>query len=149
MTSSGPVFSLAYSSVAVRPFDDLALAALLAQSREANARAGITGMLLFRAGSFVQVIEGDEAGVRALMARISRDPRHTRVRVLVEGTAPARTFADWTMGYEPITAPTAPAPVGFRNTFDDLDNLEDPALVARAVRELSLWFRVRQARRAA
>lgn len=36
-----------------------------------------------------------------------------------------------------------PAPPGFRDTFDDLEILDDRDAVIRAMRELTLWFRVR------
>lgn len=142
------VYSVVYTSAALTPFDDAALEALLRQSREANARAHITGILLARNGRFVQFLEGPEAAVRELVERISQDPRHTNVRVLLDDQRSQRQFAEWTMGYEPSTPPTGPAPDGYRDAFDDLDSIDgaQDAAVVRATRELSLWFRSRSAR---
>lgn len=144
--TSEELYSLVYSSFAITLFDDAELEALLAQSRAANAEAEITGVLLYRNGRFIQFLEGPEDHVRALIARIAADSRHGDVRVLVEGRPEARQFGEWTMGYEPVDQPQTPAPEGFRSTFDDLDDAEDANAVLRATRELSLWFRARQAR---
>lgn len=140
------LYSLVYSSTATEPFDDDALQKLLAHSRESNSEADITGMLLYRKGRFVQFLEGPESQVRELMSVISADPRHTGIRIMMDGHADARRFAEWTMGYEPVREPNGSLPVGFRSTFDDLELQDDPDAVLRATRELSLWFRVRAER---
>nr|WP_315266504.1 BLUF domain-containing protein [Microbacterium lemovicicum] len=139
----GQLLSVTYSSGAAEDFDDHDLAALLAQSRASNERLGLTGMLLYRSGRFIQILEGPEQPVRDLVARIERDPRHADMRILLEEHVPARWFSDWTMGYEPIAATGEPAPVGFRDTFDDLESDIDERATLRAVRELSIWFRAR------
>ncbi len=58
------MFFLVYVSSAVRPFSRVDLDDLLATSRANNARVGITGMLLYKDGNFMQVLEGDEEAVR-------------------------------------------------------------------------------------
>lgn len=146
-SSSGDLYSLVYSSRAMQPFDDDQLAALLTKVRETNRLAEITGMLLYRDGRFIQFLEGPEDYVRALLARISADPRHTDVRVMVDSRPEARRFAEWTMGYARMNEPERPAPEGFRSTFDDLEQDADTDAVLRATRELSFWFRMRAARR--
>ncbi|MEV7691891.1 BLUF domain-containing protein [Microbacterium sp. NPDC089189] len=143
MTEHDRLLSIVYASQATEPFDDARLAALLAQSRASNAEHGLTGMLLYRAGRFVQVLEGPEQTVRRLVDVIRADPRHTGMRILVEENVREREFGDWTMGYEPISETQEPMPEGFRSTFDDLESSDDPSATLRAARELSLWFRVR------
>lgn len=142
-TSGTELSSLVYASTAASDFDDAALAALLQQARRANAARGITGVLLYRGGRFVQFLEGPEHEVRAVFETIAADPRHTGVRTLDEGRPAARQFAEWTMGYQPVREPVGPPPPGFRSTFDDLDDADDRDGVLRAIRELSLWFRAR------
>ena len=56
-----------------------ALEEILEQSRTNNAKAGITGILLFDSGAFFQVLEGGDEAVEALYARIQGDPRHHSV----------------------------------------------------------------------
>lgn len=143
------LYSLVYTSFALTLFDESDLENLLAQSRAANERADITGMLLYRNGRFIQFLEGPEAAVRELLDRIEADARHTDLRVLVDGRPAARQFGEWTMGYERVDEERTPLPEGFRSTFDDLEAADDTDTVLRATQELSLWFRVRQARRRA
>lgn len=137
------LLTVLYSSNATHPFDDRELGDLLAQSRASNSRNDLTGMLLYRRGRFVQILEGPERTVRDLIETIRADERHTDVRVLIEEPITARAFADWTMGYQSVAEPTEAAPAGFRDTFDDLDSTTDATATLRAARELSLWFRVR------
>ncbi|CAL4859053.1 MULTISPECIES: BLUF domain-containing protein [Microbacterium] len=137
------VFSVVYSSTATEPMDDDALRELLEQCRASNAERDVTGMLLYRNGRFIQILEGPEQAVRETMGKIERDPRHDRLRVLIDEFIDERHFAEWTMGYEAITTSHGDAPEGFRDTFDDLEGHGDPSATLRAARELSLWFRVR------
>ncbi|QLD12103.1 BLUF domain-containing protein [Microbacterium oleivorans] len=145
-TTHDDLLSVLYTSNARAPFGDDELRDLLAQSRASNARKDLTGMLLYRGGRFVQVLEGPEQTVRDLLATIAADPRHADMRVLIEQPIGRREFSDWTMGYQPITETTGAAPEGFRDTFDDLENSGDPSATLRAARELSFWFRVKSRR---
>ena len=146
MTANDDLLSVLYTSTARSPFGDDELAELLTRSRASNERNELTGMLLYRGGRFVQVLEGPAERVRDLLAVIAADDRHTAMRVLIEQPIAQREFAEWTMGYQPIAVTTAPAPEGFRDTFDDLEQSGDPSATLRAARELSLWFRVRERR---
>ncbi|GAB3244300.1 hypothetical protein GCM10027346_41850 [Hymenobacter seoulensis] len=94
---------------------------LLSHARQANGVAHLTGLLVYRDGRFVQVLEGPEAQVRAVYARIERDPCHTQVMVVGEAADQSRHFARWSMawgrGSEPAVArlfeaALAPATVG-------------------------------------
>ena len=143
MIDTEPLISLVYSSVSTSQMNETDLGQLLAQSRENNSRAGVTGMLLYRGGRFIQVLEGAETTVSALVSRIEADRRHSAVRVLLREPLQRRQFADWTMGYEPISAPRQELPEAFRDTFLDLEEAANPSSILRAVRELTLWFRVR------
>jgi hypothetical protein len=71
--------------------------ALYERSRRDNERAGITGMLMFTGGCFGQLIEGPEAAIGALMARIEADPRHGQVRRLLDRPVAERRFESWHM----------------------------------------------------
>jgi hypothetical protein len=89
-----------YASRAVQDLDELDLLQLLTESRAANARDGVTGMLVYSARSFLQLIEGEDEGVEIVWDRIRMDRRHTDLRVLRDGPADHRLFTDWTMGFE-------------------------------------------------
>lgn len=95
-------YSLAYESRASVPLTAPDLLDLLEHSRENNARSEVTGILLYRHGTFLQVLEGPRDRVDALYATIARDSRHREVStVLVEDRA-GRRFPDWTMGFADV-----------------------------------------------
>jgi Sensors of blue-light using FAD len=101
MSSSS--FQLVYVSSSVRPFSGGELIELLEKSRLNNHSLGITGMLLYKDGDFMQALEGPEDVVRRLSAKIAKDPRHKEFVALVEGTSARREFPDWSMGFQDLS----------------------------------------------
>src|SRR4051812_4552850 len=96
------MFQLVYCSTAVSLFAVEELNTLLAQSRDRNAREGITGLLLYHEGGFVQALEGAEAKVRNVFVSILRDRRHHRIVTVFEETVAEREFAGWHMAFRRI-----------------------------------------------
>ncbi|MBP5801127.1 MULTISPECIES: BLUF domain-containing protein [Microbacterium] len=143
MTEEHPLISLVYCSSATHPFDERELADLLAVSRSNNDARDVTGLLLYRDGEFVQILEGDRYDVEAVMASITADQRHTDVRILLEEPLHERRFEQWTMGYQKLEAPIAARSEGFRDSFDDL-RMGERDMIGRALMELTMWFRVRE-----
>lgn len=97
----GGCYSIVYISTAIVEFGEAALLQLLKQSRGFNERAGITGVLMYGGGRFVQVLEGCPAAVRCLYARIAADPRHGRLEKLADGLVPRREYKEWYMSFAP------------------------------------------------
>lgn len=93
------LFQTFYVSRASAPFDSAAVQSILQASRRNNARADITGCLLFSGRCFAQALEGETSAVKALIARIARDGRHGSIRVLSETPRVEREYADWSMGF--------------------------------------------------
>jgi hypothetical protein len=93
------MLQIIYSSAAVVPFSELELQRLLLQARENNTRLGVTGMLLYQEGSFLQVVEGEGPLLETLFQRIAADKRHQRVITLLRREVEARHFGDWAMGF--------------------------------------------------
>ena len=93
-----------YISSATRLLSESDLSALLAVSRRNNAAEGLSGMMLYHDGSFLQVLEGPEAAVSQRFAHILRDPRHRSVIRLWEGAVTARAFAQWQMALVQLDA---------------------------------------------
>ena len=98
------MFYLIYVSSAVRPFLPYELVDLLSKSRTYNTEVGITGMLLYKDGNFMQVIEGEEEAVLTLYAKIQRDTRHKGLLILLQGPLAERQFPDWSMGFTDLNA---------------------------------------------
>jgi len=89
---------LMYASRATDAVDQEALLAILRQSKAGNATLGITGVLCFSEGIFLQVLEGGRMQVNALYNRIAADKRHRDVVLLTYDEIGERSFAGWSMG---------------------------------------------------
>lgn len=75
-----------------------AIEAILAQSRQYNPAGGITGILCYGGGIFLQAIEGGRMPVNELYGHIQRDTRHKDVALLQFEEISERRFGGWTMG---------------------------------------------------
>jgi hypothetical protein len=96
------VFYYMYCSKSRKSFSQVELLELLTRSRPNNSKLGLTGMLLYKNGEFVQVLEGSEQEVRALIQKIKQDPRHADVVKLLEGYCDERQFPYWYMGFSDV-----------------------------------------------
>lgn len=96
------MIQLSYISSATEPMSTQDLLPLLQGCREHNAGSGVTGMLLYGNATFLQVLEGEEAVVDALLETIRRDPRHTDLQVLYRKTIERREYSDWSMGFKRV-----------------------------------------------
>ena len=132
--TSAPVFQLVYVSAATRELSDKELVQLLEKARRRNSDRGVTGMLIFHEGSFIQVLEGEEDTVQQIYNTIGGDPRHDKKRVLFRGHVEERAFGEWTMGFfrarglEDLDGLNDFLPRGFR---EELEN--DPGMARRAL----------------
>lgn len=89
---------LLYVSRAVNPESQEAIQAILASARQHNLNNGITGILCYGGGVFVQAIEGGRSAVNRLYNHIIEDPRHKDVELLHYEEITERRFGGWTMG---------------------------------------------------
>jgi hypothetical protein len=86
---------------------------MLKEANENNTKSGITGMLLYKDGQFMQVLEGPEEAVRATFRRIDKDPRHHGVMVLLKGPVEERRFPGWSMAFRDLNLPDHQEVPGF------------------------------------
>jgi hypothetical protein len=89
---------LMYASRAVPAVDQEELLAILKKSKANNPKAGVTGVLCFSEGVFMQVLEGGRGAVNKLYNRIVADARHSDVLLLNYEEIAERRFAGWSMG---------------------------------------------------
>jgi len=66
-------------------------------ARKNNAEIGVTGALSYSNGYYIQVLEGSEEVVDELFAKVSNDPRHEQITVIINQTIVKRSFSDWSM----------------------------------------------------
>ncbi len=109
------MYHLVYTSHASGPFAEEDLLSLLKECRTFNRDHGITGMLLYIQGKFIQVLEGARPGVTELFDRIAADTRHQRVTVVLTGESDHRLFRDWSMGFRRLTRDEAHQLGGFKD----------------------------------
>jgi hypothetical protein len=97
MDSSSGIYQLVYVSNATEPmrFEDLCEIATTSQA--SNSALGITGLLLYADGRFLQFLEGSRHHVGGKFEAIRDDRRHHSVYVMRRRFIPARQFAAWSM----------------------------------------------------
>ena len=75
-----------------------AIESILEQSRQHNPVSGVTGILCYGGGIFLQAIEGGRMQVSELFGTILRDQRHKDVALLSFEEIFERRFGGWSMG---------------------------------------------------
>jgi hypothetical protein len=75
-----------------------AIESILVQARQHNALIGITGILCYGDGIFLQCIEGGRMQVSELYGAIQKDERHKDVALLHYEEISERRFSGWSMG---------------------------------------------------
>jgi len=95
--SPAPLHFLIYVSQASRPVSPDELDAILNKARSFNRSAGISGCLVYQDGYFMQMLEGKRDVLFALLDKIKAAPSHHHLRIVIEGSAKQRVFADWGM----------------------------------------------------
>jgi hypothetical protein len=89
---------LLYVSNTSRDIPAPVLDEILAAAQKNNRTLGVTGMLLYVDGGFLQVLEGEPDVLAMLYAKIAADKRHWNTQVLLKRDAD-RAFGDWSMGF--------------------------------------------------
>lgn len=101
------LYFLVYVSSATTLFSRSDLEDILGKSVDYNANLGISGMLLYKDGNVMQVLEGEEEAVRTLYAKIGLDPRHKGLIVIWDGWQVTRQFPSWSMAFRNLNDPDA------------------------------------------
>jgi hypothetical protein len=96
------IHQLLYVSAASEKIDEPEIDRILALSRKNNPAQEITGVLLFRGGIFLQLLEGEKNKVEQLFAKIEKDPRHNHIIRVLEVDSNERIYTDWSMAYRKL-----------------------------------------------
>ena len=115
----GSLIQCIYTSSSTVDFREHEIPTLLEAARLKNARLGVTGVLLYVSGSFLQVLEGEILDVSSLYGAILRDSRHARVREIARTPITTRDFADWNMGFCTLGRQDAGELLGESEFFSD------------------------------
>lgn len=98
------LFAIVYVSKAARAFTLPELQHLQVQAQRNNEREGVTGVLLYADGAFMQYLEGPAAGLARIYERIRPHPWHYGVIDLVREPIAQREFAGWSMAFRVVGA---------------------------------------------
>ncbi len=86
---------LTYQSRASAPPSNEELNDLVTRARMRNNAHGVTGMLLYENGRFLQTLEGPTKGLETIWASIRQDKRHNDIEVLSQHLVSGRIFSEW------------------------------------------------------
>lgn len=124
------LLSLIYVSSAVKSLKQSDIVDILRVSRSANAKRDITGILLFKDGNFMQILEGEAANVEELYQKLSKDKRHTGLITLRRMTISTRSFGEWKMGFRDVHGLTDEELIGrsdyLEKSFNDPSYINSP-----------------------
>jgi hypothetical protein len=76
---------------------------LVLNANDHNSKNDLAGVLLFRGGIFLQLIEGDEKKLNELFEKIKTDSRHSNLVEIFNIPCKIRVFENWSMGYHEIS----------------------------------------------
>ena len=94
-----PFIHMIYVSSATKEMSPEDLQFILEQSNRNNQNRNVTGMLLYKNKTFMQVLEGEKENVENLYALITTDSRHRDLKLLVDEEIEQRNFSEWSMGF--------------------------------------------------
>lgn len=116
---------------------------ILEVSRRKNKLAGITGMLLYKDGSVLQILEGEPEKVRHLYSVIQKDHRHGSVIRLYEKEVSERDFPEWSMGFSDLNSEEAKRLDGFSEILDPKFDMHEikPSAAEKLLRAFKSGFR--------
>lgn len=96
------MYRIIYLSSATTKFNNEEIIALLKTSRSNNKTNGITGLLLYSDGNFLQIIEGKRKPLQKLYNKISMDSRHRNIIKAFDGKITSRMYPNLEMGFNSI-----------------------------------------------
>jgi len=124
------MLSLIYVSTSIKLLNDSELMDILRVSRDNNVSKDVTGLLLYKGGNFMQVLEGPDDIVEALFDKVKEDPRHKDVTVISREQISARQFPAWEMAFQNLDNPAIKNEPGYsqflHNEFVDDVYRENP-----------------------
>jgi len=114
-------YQIIYSSQASAAMSVEDLEKILLDARSGNEARGVTGVLVYVDGVFLQILEGTQDTLMDLMRNITRDSRHSSVKVIHEAAVDRPMFGSWRMAF--LSA--APEQVAVWASLEGTASIED------------------------
>lgn len=112
------LLSLIYVSSGTGSLTKIEIEEILTKARNKNASKAISGMLLYKGGNFLQVLEGPEKAVTELLETIRRDVRHDGIIVLHKERIQQRRFQEWAMAFKDVNFADLKGTEGYSNFLE-------------------------------
>jgi hypothetical protein len=95
------MYFLTYISNAAPTTKAADIQGIVEKARIKNTKNNVTGLMLFRARMFLQLLEGEKKDVLAIFQKIAADPRHQDVEIIFEAEIKdaSKLFPSWQMGF--------------------------------------------------
>lgn len=97
------IYQTLYLSSAKKNIDSDTIKMIVATAEDHNSKHNITGILLFRGGVFLQLLEGERETVETLFKKIEKDTRHSNIIRIFSIEGHERIYTNWAMGYHEIS----------------------------------------------
>lgn len=110
---------IVYVSTSKHDFSEKELSDLLQEIRVKNKSLGVTGLLLYNEGLFIQVVEGERQILQDLFQNIKKDLRHSNLVELLEEPITSRSFPNWSMGFKIVGNKELERIPGFSGLMND------------------------------
>ncbi|MEN9218705.1 MAG: BLUF domain-containing protein [Gloeomargarita sp. DG_2_bins_126] len=91
------LYRMIYISRAVPGLGYQDLRDIMSKSEVNNSHVGLTGLLCFGNGIFLQILEGSRLAISQTYHRILQDPRHHSAEIVVFEPVLHREFVQWSM----------------------------------------------------
>ncbi len=132
---------IVYLSYSKKELSESELNGFLASIRRRNEIQNITGLLLYKDGAFIQIIEGERDIILNLFDSISSDSRHSNIVKLIEEPISKRAFPAWAMGFRKLDKQQNVLIPGFSDFMQNEHSKIDYKNCAEAVKHLLYSFR--------
>jgi hypothetical protein len=117
--------NIIYVSSAIKLLDDAQLVEILTLARKNNSERNVSGILLYSEGTFIQVLEGNDADVDYIFGKIEKDTNHKNIITLVDKPISKKNFADWSMGFLTMQPQKLKDILGYMPSVNDLNAKPD------------------------
>lgn len=98
---------LIYMSVSAKELSSEDLEQILNASRRNNIEKNVTGLLVVKGKTFLQVLEGESETIKPLFQKLKEDQRHRDISIISWEVTEKRDFPQWSMGFKNLaTLPT-------------------------------------------
>ncbi len=119
-----PIFRLTYLSKPTKPFTGDDFDDIETKSVAANNARDVTGLLIVQDERILQILEGREAAVRELYAKIEADSRHTITKLVSEEEDEERLLLTWSMVVRMMSGIPEGVSTQYEKVYDELLHAE-------------------------